>query len=370
MRTVDVEQARLMRARAQGIGSGLRGTSVPDVMDRAFAVQAQDASAAALGLRARAAGLTADAVTRATDIERSVVRGWFMRGTLYLVAASDLHWLTRLLGPVFLKLSARRYRELGLDDGALARAERLITSALAAEGPLTRAELAERLAGVGLDPRGQVPFHLVRRCALLGQICHGPTRDDGEATFVLLDDWLPADDRPVFDAESAAVELARRYLAAHAPAAPEDFTTWSGLPASMTRKAWKALADAGETVEYEVAGQRCALPVNRAAEIPEPAMDVRLLPAYDNYLLGYRTRALSVAGPYERQVWPGGGQIRPTITVDGLACATWSKRNGGRTVLLTPFGDVPDGVLAAIAAEEADIARFLGTGRTEETEGS
>lgn len=367
MRTMGVEQARLMRARTQGIGSGLRGTSVAEVMDRAFAVQAQDASAAALGLRARAAGLTAEAVTRAADVERSVVRGWFMRGTLYLVPASDLRWLTRLLGPVFLKLSARRYRELGLDDSALARAEHLITSALAAEGPLTRAELAERLAGAGLDPRGQVPFHLVRRCALLGRICHGPTRDDREATFVLLDDWLPVDDRPTLDAGSAAVELARRYLAAHAPAALEDFTTWSGLPAAMTRKAWKALADAAETVECEVAGQRCALPAEHTAETPEPSLDVRLLPAYDNYLVGYRTRALSVAAPYERQVWPGGGQIRPTVTVDGLACATWSKRNGGRTVLLAPFGDVPDDVLAGIAAEEADIARFLGTGRTEET---
>ncbi|MEE1811017.1 hypothetical protein [Streptomyces sp. BE133] len=45
-----------MRARAQGIGGGLRGTSVPDVMERAFAVQAQDASAAALGLRTGPAG--------------------------------------------------------------------------------------------------------------------------------------------------------------------------------------------------------------------------------------------------------------------------------------------------------------------------
>jgi hypothetical protein len=130
----------------------------------------------------------------------------------------------------------------------------------------------------------------------------------------------------------------------------------------VTRAAWGALADAGETVECDVAGQRCALPADRAAEVFEPGRDVRLLPAYDNYLVGYRTRALSVAGPHERQVWPGGGQIRPTVTVDGLACATWSKRNGGRSVAVAPFGDLPGDVLAGIAAEEADIARFLGAG--------
>ncbi|MET9900671.1 winged helix DNA-binding domain-containing protein [Streptomyces sp. NPDC006446] len=350
-----------MRAHSQGI-AGLRGTSVPDVVERAFAVQAQDASSAALGLRARAVDLTAETVNRATNVERSVVRNWFMRGTLYLVAAADVKWLTTLLGPVFLKRSTRRYRELGLDDDVLTRAEDLITSALAAEGPLTRAELAERLAWAGLEPRGQVPFHLVRRCALLGQICHGPTNDDGEATFVLLDDWLPSDRGAALDVDSSTVELARRYLASHAPAALEDFTTWSGLPVSMTRKAWRMLEDAAESVACEVAGQRCALPAKRVTETAEPALDVRLLPAYDNYLVGYRTRALSVAAPYEQQVWPGGGQIRPTVMVDGLACATWSKQDRGRSVALTPFGELTDDVLAGIAAEETDIARFLETG--------
>ncbi|MFJ1547447.1 hypothetical protein [Streptomyces sp. NPDC088246] len=50
----------------------------------------------------------------------------------------------------------------------------------------------------------------------------------------------------------------------------------------------------------------------------------------------------------------------PAVTVDGLACATWSTRNRGRAVDLTPFEGLTDDVLAGIAAEEADIARFLG----------
>ncbi|CAM5377534.1 hypothetical protein SAVIM40S_06999 [Streptomyces avidinii] len=49
---------------------------------------------------------------RATDIERTAVRGWFMRGTLQLVPAADARWLLALFGPVYLALAARRLREL------------------------------------------------------------------------------------------------------------------------------------------------------------------------------------------------------------------------------------------------------------------
>jgi hypothetical protein len=358
MQTIPTDRARLLRATAQGIAGGRRAASVPEVLDQAVAIQAQDATAAALGLRARGRGLVAADVARANDHDRSVVRGWFMRGTLYLVPAADLRWLTGLLGPVFLKLSARRYRELGLGPAELATAERLITTALAEEGPLTRPQLAERLAGPGLDTSGQVPFHLLRRCALLGLICHGPAVD-GEPGFVLLDDWLPASACPPAPADPA-LELARRYLAAHGPAALEDFTTWSGLPVPVTRAAWHALAASGEGVACEVAGQPCLLPRGLDPAGADPTGDVRLLPAYDNYLVGYRTRALSVAAEHERQVWPGGGQLRPTVTVDGLARATWSRRAGA--LALAPFDELPAGVRAAVEAEEADITRFLAGG--------
>lgn len=361
MWTLTVEQARLMRAGAQGIGGARRAASVVEVMDQVFAVQAQDATAAALGLRVRARDLTAQQVTLATEIQKTVVRGWFMRGTLHLVPAADLHWLNSLFGPLFLRRSARRHRELGLDETTMDGAERVIVAALAADGPMTRGELTARLASTGLDVGGQVPAHLVRRCALRGLICHGPTKH-GEASFVLLDDWLPAPDAAPSGRGDAAAELARRYLAAHAPAGAGDFAAWSGLPMPTVGKAWRDLIEAG-ALEGEVDGQRCLIPgdaVPRDGDA-EPVVDVRLLPAYDNYLLGYRNRALSVDPAFERQVWPGGGQIRPTVAVDGRACATWGRRSGIRPGTVTPFEPLTEQVAAGIAAEQADVDRFLGS---------
>ncbi|MFD5616962.1 winged helix DNA-binding domain-containing protein [Streptomyces yangpuensis] len=334
---------RLLRARAQAIGDGVREDSVAAVLGRVLAVQAQDLPAAELGLRVRSRGLTQEAVRRATDTERSAVRGWFMRGTLQLVPAADARWLLALFGPLYLALAARRLRELGLDEALCTRSERLIADAIAAEGPLTRAQLTDRLTTLGVEPKGQSAFHLIRRAALAGRICHGPQRG-GDATFVLLDDWLPATGPLPYTGEAAVRELARRYRAAHGPSDALDFVHWSGLKTTTGKNAWAAVRET---------------PPESPAAAGEP--DVRLLPAYDNYLVGYRSRDLSVPAEHERRVWPGGGQIRATVVVDGLAVGTWSGGRRGTPVKVEPFpGTEPPSpaVAAGIARESADIARF------------
>ncbi|MDT0440149.1 MULTISPECIES: winged helix DNA-binding domain-containing protein [Streptomyces] len=361
------EQARALRSRAQGIGGGVRYGSAAEVVERVLAVQAQDVRAAALGIRARADGLTAADVRRALEEDRTIVRAWFLRGTLHTVPSADLPWLLGLLGPHFLRLGARRYRELGLDENLCDRAEAILVKALGDHGPATRAELTEHLARIGVAPRGQAPFHLIRRAALRGLVCHGPERD-GEATFVLLTDWLPSrKDGP--RGEAAETELARRYLRAHAPASPEDFASWSGLPMTAARRAWRALGAAGHLTFCHIADEASTLPTEHVPEMdltPSAAPDVRLLPAYDDYLVGYCSRALSVPAAHERQVWPGGGQIRPAVVADGLARGTWTSRTSSTDTdvsLFAPDSEEAAALAKGIATESADVARFLGSPR-------
>ena len=85
---------------------------------------------------------------------------------------------------------------------------------------------------------------------------------------------------------------------------------------------------------------------------------MRLVPAFDTYLLGYRGRELAVAPEHAAAVWPGGGIVRATVLANGAACGTWSLRRSGarHTLEVTPVAEMPD-----VNAEAADIARFLGT---------
>lgn len=238
----DREPLHRTRARAQLLAGGRRGDTAADVVRRVFAIQAQDATAADLGIRVRGRDLTAQAIRAAYDGDASIVRNWFMRGTLHTIPAEDVGWVSRLLAPRVIGATRHRYRDLGLTDDLLERADQLIDRALATLGPLTRSELAERLAALGVDPTGQAPFHLIRHAALIGSVCHGPLRS-GEQTYVSLGDWVPWTDEPLLKGDAAVAELARRYLAAYAPATVDDFASWSGIAVTSARRAWQDWSD-------------------------------------------------------------------------------------------------------------------------------
>ena len=324
-------------------------------------MQAQVLSAAALGMRARSPGLSAASVNRALNDERSIVRTWLMRGTLHVVAAEDVRWLVDLLGPVFSRAATRRHAQLALDYDLKARGVAAIRRILSDSGPLTRYELVDRLRrrNVTLDPETQAPIHLIGLAALQGILCLGPDRDDGDATYVLMDDWVPR--RPTRSRESALTELGRRYFAAYGPATVEDLSAWSGLSMIDARSAVSG-ARAG-LADVVIQGRPGFLLKQLLKLEAEPRKtDVRLLPAFDTYLLGYRRRDLAVPRPLQRRLQRGGGWLHPAVLVNGRAVAAWSLRKSGARggqLLVEPSEPLRRTVRAGIEAEVADIGRFL-----------
>ncbi len=323
------------------------------------ALQAQDARAAALGVRARSGGLMADDVVRAQVDERSIVRAWCMRGTLHLVPADQLRQLLAIFGPVFIRRARRRMAQLGLDDATVRGALPRIRVLLGETAPSTRHDIADALAaqGVPIDRDGQAPVHLVRRACLAGIAVETGTRDD-EPVYGLLDQWLPGE--PDTDRAAALAALARRYLSAHQPAGRDDFAAWSGLPVADVRAGWRAVADEAAPVDAD--RRLWCLADARDATDDGGTPSVRLLPAFDGYLLGYARRTHAVAPQHAQAVHPGGGIIRPTVLRDGTCVATWRidrSRRLGR-VIIRPFVALSDHVTAALDAEVADVGRFLG----------
>jgi len=221
--------------------------SAGQVVRRLAGIQAQFPSAAGLAVKARTVDLVSGDVERALHEERSIVRTWAMRGTLHLITAEDYPWLVPLT--TSFTGARRRLTQEGVPADRAAKAVRLIERMLEKEGPLTRAEIVERLTRRGIRTQGQAGAHLVRLAALEGVVCHGPNRD-GEPTFVVVRDWLPQERSKGPDVPLG--ELALRYLAAHAPAGPEDLAAWSGVRLSDARRGWQEIADS--LVEVEVQG--------------------------------------------------------------------------------------------------------------------
>jgi hypothetical protein len=329
-------ELRAARMRSQRLDGRLRDAA--ELVRVLGGVQAQEPNAAALSIRARTEGLTVADVDRALNEDRSIVRIWAMRGTLHLVAAEDYAWLHDLLAPRWAARQQKGLDALGVPAAHRPLAVETIVAALASNGPLTRAELCEHLERAGIDTTGQRAAHLPALAALEGHVCFGPRRG-GKDTYALVRDWLgPRDSLP---RDRALVELSRRYMEAYAPCEPEDFAAWSGLTISDARAAWREIAPA---------------PVE--AQLPPDPPLVRLLPAFDTYLLGYRNRALAVPDEHAKQVWPGGGIIRPAVVVNGRAAATWRLQRRARRVDLDfePFAATPD-----VAVEVADVQRFYAT---------
>jgi hypothetical protein len=250
--------------------------------------------------------------------EHGIARTWAMRGTLHLVAAEDVPLTLAIFAPLHLARGQRRLTQLGLPPELAERSTAGAAAVLADHGPLTRHELAARLRerGVPIDAEGQAPIHVVRRAALAGALI-----EVGDGLYG------PFDPGPLPDRDAALAELARRYAAAHAPATAADFAAWSGLPAADVRRAW----------------QDPEPPVGE----PEPG-PVRLLPAFDEWLLGWASRDLVLPERHAGEVLRG-GIIRAVAIDDGRVFGTW--RRGRRGFELEPFGRVSRVQRAAVEDE-------------------
>jgi hypothetical protein len=322
---------------------------------RLLAVQAQDLGAARLALRARSVGLTAVDVDAALTRDRSLVVAWLCRGTLHLVGRDDYPWLLGLTAPTRTATSRRRLGQEGVALETAERAVAVVERALTDEGPLTRPELAERMAASGIRTEGQATPHVLMLAALRGVAVLGPLRADGVHAFALVRDWLATDPPPVplnpDRRERALAELARRYLAAHGPATAADLAAWAGLP---LRDARAGLRTIGDELQCSDGGER----VDLATRTPAPErVAPRLLPAFDPYLLGWKDRGFAVPAEHARRVHPGGGMVRAVATDDGRAVGTWTMRGGTPTI--DPFAPLTGATAAALEADAADVVRFL-----------
>ena len=329
--------------------SGPPARAAVDVARRLLAVQGQDPRGARLAIRCRSVGLSAADVDRALTEERSLLITWCNRGTLHLLASEDYPWLHALTTPPLLTANARRLAEEGLRPMAAERGVELIERALAAEGPLGRAALRDRLQAAGIRTDGQALVHLLMLASLRGLIVRGPMRGR-EHAYALVADWLP---RPApVQRDRALAELARRYLAGHGPAEDRDLARWAGLPLRDVRAGLRAIAPElrelpGGLLDLRRRGARA----RTAAEVPP-----RLLGAFDPLLLGWRSRAELLHSA--EHVVTRNGIFRPFALVRGRAAGTWTIRAGA--VVLEPLRALRAGERRALAADGEDVVRFLG----------
>jgi len=279
-----------------------------------------------------------------------------MRGTVHLVPTDDIDWLASLYSDAMANWSKRRLGQLGIEPAVRDRGLAAARQVLEAGGPLSRSEVAAAAASAGFELSVETRTHLVTLLCMEGIACIGPG-GGRETTLVAAADWIG--ERKSVPRDAALAELARRYFRAFAPATDRDFAYWGGISLGDARLGIAGAAAALE--ELVLDGLPFVVPRGYVARAPRSPV-VRVLAAFDTYLMGYASRRHAVGEAGERLILPGGGVLRPTICVDGRFVAIWSQKRSGKRIKinLAPFDGFDEDWLPAIRAEVADIGRFEG----------
>jgi hypothetical protein len=362
-------QALALRLAGQRLDRPAARGSLVETCGAIGGAQAQVGSAARFALAARVAGLTAADYDRALYEERTLVKTWTVRGTLHVIPTADLPLHVAAFGPIRIRNLEQWLTRGGFDAERSAALTDDVVEALA-EGPLTRREIAARVAAAhGPVVRKWIEHSwggVLRRGLYEGRVCFGPARGT-EVRFVRTDRWL-AGAAATSEVAAAEAALVRRYLRAYGPATGRDFGFWAGLYVPDALRLWERIAD--ELVPVTVDGREAwiheaDLPAARRvarAKAPPAAATVRLLAHFDPYLLGHRDKEELVDRARYKRVFRTAGWIAPVLLVGGRVAGTWEpgRSRGALVARMRPFGRPAPGLRAAARAALAPLAAFEG----------
>ena len=282
------------------------------------AIQAQDYLGALWAVGCRLKGMKQANIEKAIT-DKTIIRTWPMRGTLHFVPPEDAKWMLQLLTPRVIARAASEYRKSGLDKKVFTKSKDVFLKALEGGKILSRKEMYEALEKAKIDTAGTRGLHILGVLAQEGLICFGP-RVGKQQGFVLLEEWIP--NSKTVNGDEALTELSLRYFTGHGPATMQDFAWWSGLTITEAKKAIGLVKKI--LVEVKLNGQSYWMkegPLTRTR-----ASGIYLLPAFDEYLVGYKDRSAALESLHLRKVFTINGIFNPVVIINGKIAAVW-KRN-------------------------------------------
>jgi hypothetical protein len=335
------DEVRARRLARSSLGERASLDELVAVAGALCGVHAQVQASAELQLAARLDGAVQADVRAALWERRTLVKAWTVRRTLHLHPAEELplwHAARRaVLGSADSSLPVWRDPAGGVHPALDAEDVEAVRAAVwdVLDGRcLLRDELAEEVVQrVGAAPRDRLRSGFA---FFLDELCQGPPQGS-RITLVRPDQWIDGWQQ-VTDPGGAIREVCRRFLHTYGPARPADFREWCGSAAFKAADA-RTLFESLELEEIRVAGrQSFVLAGDRS--FAEPSRQVRLLPEYDPYVMGFREREELVPQPVRDLVanHGRGGYEGPAgtrlVLVDGVAAGLWERRRRGKRLEL------------------------------------
>lgn len=253
-----------------------------------------------------------------------------LRPTWHFVAAEDLRWILAATSTKVEQGLARRYRQFELDERLIDRGLSRLTKLLDGKTFYTRRQLVPLMHGSGIAVDGQLG-HLLMIAELRGLICSGPLID-GQHSYALLDEWIPA--APELPTAPAVAALVHRFFAGHGPASVTDLTRWAALTKTPIRAAIGALGDRLDQIQVDGHQLWFDPAVRTRTSRTLPAL---LLPVFDEPTLTYSELNFPRIAGHPMAALPGNTTASAdlasgAVLVDGLNVGSYTRTIRARAV--------------------------------------
>ena len=310
--------------------------TVKELVSWMGAIQAQDFAMAKWAIGLRLANSTEQQIEEAYN-NGDIIRTHLMRPTWHFVPAQDLNWLLALTAPQILKIVSYRDKDLELNVSIYKKCNKIIEKTLLAHTYATRDLIGQELLNSKIDIENNRLSHILIRAELEGLICSGPLVGK-KLTYALLESRVSEKKR--FNRDESLAELAKRFILSHAPVTIKDFTWWSGLSVSDSKKAFDFVKD--QFISEKIGSETYWLTSNSRSKISK-TKSVFLLPAYDEFLIGYANREASISLSNNKNAISNNGIFRPTIMVNGKVIGIWKRQIVKNKIIVeTNFFESPE----------------------------
>ena len=295
-----------------------------EVVKQMGAMQAQEYRMMRWAVAMRTKKPSTKAFKKAFD-SGQVVRLHLMRGTWQLVSADDYWPLLDLCAPKALAVIKgwMSSNKINIPDEEAMRIREILVQTAANKGSVTKEDFVQAMAEkcISMDEH-RLSYH-IRYAELSGTLCSGDLLPM-KATYALAADKVK--NRNKMDRDEALAMLTRKYFQSRQPATLEDFVWWSGLNINDCRRG------------IEILGDYLHVEMWRAASLPLREFyftdncrtrgfrkgKYLLIPPYDEYLIGYKSRDIVLSPDYSHKAHNNSGIFQPIIAHDGVICGNWT----------------------------------------------
>lgn len=294
-------------------------TNPTEVVSHLGALQAQDYRMMRWAVAMRTKRPSEEAFRKAYN-SGEIIRMHLLRCTWQLITAQDYGWMLELCAPKSIATlnGWMKSNKISIPEDEVLSVQQIIEQTIGDKTNITKENIAESLARNGMKMEDHRLSYHIRLAELSGLLVSGDLHPS-KATYCLASHKIKVANS--INRDEALALLTTKYFQSRCPATLEDFVWWSGLSVSDCKRGILLLGNQLYTESWN--GRKFYLLDSCRTRGFRKGCSL-LLPPFDEYLIGYKSRDIVLAPEHSHHAHNNSGIFYPIVALDGVICGNWS----------------------------------------------